>query len=451
MSRAKRPGCFLASGTLGRVETRFVLSRLTLMNHCKMFTVAARGFAASVALLTITGCGGSDLSPLTNGDGIQEGIGGIGRADALEQGLWHPPDPPAPLPVGSLGGEDIFFPASTASEGGAGTWVGLFDGYTLFGWGGRSPRGLSVRDGAIVTTGLERGHSPDLVHRAPLLDGVVAWSYQCEARGDVGVVLQDSLPAAEASPRARDLRREPTAGWITGSVTARGSEVVITVGEEAYEGVFADPFLLVLHGREARLRGIRYRPHTLPLDLTTFTPVSGSDCEITRDGDTLRLTGGPGYLRSAGTYGDFVLQCEVLLHGTDSNSGIFFRAMEPTEKDPANGYEVQLQNTLADGDRTKPADYGDGFGTGAIFRRQAARYVNADDGEWFALTLVCVGNRMATWVNGLQVTDFEDTREFDVNPRKGRRDDAGYLILQAHDPGTDVSFRNLRVGRLNEN
>ena len=55
---------------------------------------------------------------------------------------------------------------------------------------------------------------------------------------------------------------------------------------------------------------------------------------------------------------------------------------------------------------------------------------------------------MATWVNGLQVTDYEDERAFDKNPRAGRRDEAGHLILQAHDAGTDVSFRNLRVGRL---
>ena len=74
-------------------------------------------------------------------------------------------------------------------------------------------------------------------------------------------------------------------------------------------------------------------------------------------------------------------------HAADSNSGIFFRTMEPTADAPANGYECQLQNTLGPGGRTDPDDYQDGFGTGAIFRRQPARYVNADDGQWFHLTL----------------------------------------------------------------
>ena len=190
------------------------------------------------------------------------------------------------------------------------------------------------------------------------------------------------------------------------------------------------------------------RPEPVEVDLTSFIPVAGNKAEITREDGVLTIKGGPGFLVSEKQYGDFVLQAEVKLNAPDSNSGIFFRTMEPTADAPSDGYEMQLQNTLGPGGRTDPDDYGDGFGTGGIFRRQAARYVNADDGEWFHVTLVAVGNRMATWVNGLQVTDFTDERDPDENPRRGRRDDAGYLVLQGHDPTTDVSFRNLRIQSL---
>ena len=182
----------------------------------------------------------------------------------------------------------------------------------------------------------------------------------------------------------------------------------------------------------------------------SFTPVPGNEAEITREDGVLTIKGGPGFLVSERQYGDFILQAEVKCNAPDSNSGIFFRTMEPTAEAPSNGYEMQLQNTLGPGGRTDPDDYGDGFGTGGIFRRQPARYVNADDGEWFHVTLVCVGNRMATWVNGLQVTSFTDEREPDPNPRKGRRDEPGYLVLQGHDPTTDVSFRNFRIQSLDE-
>ena len=199
-------------------------------------------------------------------------------------------------------------------------------------------------------------------------------------------------------------------------------------------------------GNDLHFTRYTYRP--MCWATPTFGAVPGGEAKVRRDGDTLRLTSGPGYVVSEKKYGDFALQCEVKCHAAESNSGLFFRAMEPTVEAPANGYECQIQNTLGPGGRTDPDDYGDGFGTGAIFRRQPARYVNANDGAWFHLTLVCVGNRMATWVNGLQVTDFTDTRDPHENPRKGRRDEPGYLLLQAHDAGTDVSFRNFRIQTL---
>ena len=126
------------------------------------------------------------------------------------------------------------------------------------------------------------------------------------------------------------------------------------------------------------------------------------------------------------------------------NSGIFFRLIPGTEKAPSNGYEFQINNALIDGNRAKPKD----AGTGAIFRRSTARWVVANDREWFTATLVAYGPRFCGWVNGLQVTDFEDTRPADANPRKGQRLEAGPFSLQGHDPTTNLSFRNMRIVSL---
>ena len=51
---------------------------------------------------------------------------------------------------------------------------------------------------------------------------------------------------------------------------------------------------------------------------------------------------------------------------------------------------------------------------------------------------------MATWVNGIQVADFTDTRPANTNARQGYRAEPGVISLQGHDPTTDLSFRNLR-------
>ena len=55
---------------------------------------------------------------------------------------------------------------------------------------------------------------------------------------------------------------------------------------------------------------------------------------------------------------------------------------------------------------------------------------------------------MACWVNGIQVSDWTDTRPANDNPRQGLRRAAGTLIIQGHDPTTDLSFRNLRAAEM---
>ena len=117
-----------------------------------------------------------------------------------------------------------------------------------------------------------------------------------------------------------------------------------------------------------------------------------------------------------------------------------------TEAAPSNGYEVQIHNGFEGDDRTKPTN----AGSGAIFRRTQARRVVSSDNEWCTLTLNASGNHFAVWVNGYQVTDWKDDRPTDDNPRKGRRDAPGHISLQGHDETTDLSFRGMRMAKLEE-
>ena len=105
------------------------------------------------------------------------------------------------------------------------------------------------------------------------------------------------------------------------------------------------------------------------------------------------------------------------------------------------GYESQIHNGMKDGDPSRPNN----CGTGGIFRRQDARRIVARDRKWFTKTIVAHGPHMSVWVNGLQVSDWTDTRSPHENPRKGLRTAAGSIIIQGHDPETNLRFRNLRV------
>jgi hypothetical protein len=162
--------------------------------------------------------------------------------------------------------------------------------------------------------------------------------------------------------------------------------------------------------------------------------------EATAGDGIMFLKGGSGSLESEGRYGDFVLQLE---YRTDKvvNSGVFFRCIPGQTM---NGYECQILNNPGENDYKNFI----GTDTGGLFRRQVGRNVGPKDGEWNYLTIAAKGARMATWVNGIQVTDWTDERPPHQNPRNGRRTEAGTIQFQGHDPGTESWFRNIRIREL---
>jgi hypothetical protein len=148
--------------------------------------------------------------------------------------------------------------------------------------------------------------------------------------------------------------------------------------------------------------------------------------------ECLRLTGGPGSLATEEQYGDFVLQLECKAPGKGGNGGIAFRT-PPNKNEP--GYEARIQNDWL-------------FGTGGIPPLLAARRQLAEENEWFTMTVVATGRHIATWVNGIQAVDWDDNRPLKENPRQGCRLEKGTISLQAHDPTTDLLFRNIRIAEL---
>jgi hypothetical protein len=183
----------------------------------------------------------------------------------------------------------------------------------------------------------------------------------------------------------------------------------------------------------------RFTPETKPIfDGKTLNgwKINGKIKAEVENG-VIHLTGGSGSLESEKQYGDFVLQLEYKTEKS-VNSGVFFRCI-PNEA--MNGYEAQICNNPPDEDYKKFI----GTDTGGIFRRQVGRNVGTKNGVWNYLTIAAKGNEIATWVNGVQVTDFKDERKPDKNPRKGLRTEAGTIQFQGHDATTDILLRNIRI------
>jgi len=154
---------------------------------------------------------------------------------------------------------------------------------------------------------------------------------------------------------------------------------------------------------------------------------------------------GPGQIETEQTFQDFVFQLDIRTNPRDSNhhpnSGVFFRG---DKGGYWTGYESQIRNEYKDEDRTKPVD----FGTGGVYHYQPTRRVIPSDGEFFSKTIAAYGRHIAVWVNGIQVSDYADARPEGADARKEARLTAGTLSLQAHDPTTNLDFRNLKIASL---
>ena len=295
------------------------------------------------------------------------------------------------------------------------------DGKVLarFGGGGREPgrflmpHGITVgRDGAVYV--------------AEVTGARVQKFVPAEAQGRVRYG-----PPADATPEyAQGLTPEEVrAGWIVTDGNADWPRAAVRSQRSTQ---FIQPAVAPLTFGAGDWKVI---PHpSLPRERqATWEPLA-------RDGRVVgfHAVGGPGCFELPGLYGDFVLQVDITCRKPLANGGVFFRSRPG---DFLNGYEAQVFNACVDGDPSKPARWC----TGAIDDRQNARRLVSRDGEPFTMTIVARGNRIATWVNGVPVTDWTDERPSQDNPRQGFRLEPGTIQLQAHDRNTDVEFANFRV------
>ncbi len=350
-------------------------------------------------------------------------------------------------------------------------WILLFDGETTFGWQANSDANWKVADGVIS---VDSGAKGLLNTTTPLGDYVLKVDFRAPHGTNSGLFLRTPLepkdPAKDCyelniadesvSPfptgsfvgRQKATGTHDTTEWRTFTVKAEGGHFTVAIdGQQVLD--YQDPKLLgrgylglQFNQGKVEFRNVKLKPLGLESifngkDLTGWKvfPDKASKFSVTPEG-WLNVKNGNGQLESELQVADFVLQTEVFSNGVFLNSGIFFRNI-PGEF--WQGYESQIQNGHF-GDRTKPID----FGTGAFYRRQKARKVVSDDFKWFHKTLIVAGDHMATWVNGYQVSDWTDTREPNDNARNGKRLAAGTLALQGHDPKTDLSFRNIKLGEI---
>lgn len=356
-------------------------------------------------------------------------------------------------------------------------WIKLFDGHTLFGWQPNSEAQWTVSNGEIQ---IPEGPKGLLCTTTRFADYELRCDAWIDTTSNSGIFLRtplkptnpavdcyelnicDQHPAGFTSgslvARAKPSQTVPTAGsWHTYEATVVGPEVTVKLDGQVmatYKDETANPLKtgfigLQQNGGPARFRNIYLKPLGFQSlwngeDLSGWRVVPGSAGTFEVKEKLLHVAGGRGFLETETRADNFILQFTARTLADNLNGGIFFRAMEGTEKAPSHGYEFQIHNGFKNGDRNQPLDHG----TGAIFRRVSARRIVANDNAWLTGTLIADGPHFSTWVNGIQMVDWTDSRQPNVNPREGLRLEAGHFSLQGHDPTTQFDFKSIQLAPL---
>jgi hypothetical protein len=129
---------------------------------------------------------------------------------------------------------------------------------------------------------------------------------------------------------------------------------------------------------------------------------------------------------------NFHLKAEVMTKPV-ANSGVFIHTAFQPDGWPAQGYEVQVNNSQQDPVRT-----------GSIYNVVKNFTPPAKDDTWFTLEVVVSGKSVAVAVDGRVLYEFVEP-EGVTGTRKLSQ---GTFALQAHDPGSQVHYRTIRVKRL---
>lgn len=359
---------------------------------------------------------------------------------------------------------ELLPPGITMEKAFAG-WIALYDGATTYGW--KSEGSVKIENG-ILTIGGDKEASITTTSQFHAYE--LAISFEMEnGKGDFR--LNGSVGPINYYSREKSSKESATY-----KVTIPDSSKTAPISITTVPGT-------TMHIKSIILKPLGAKSIFNGKDLSGWKEIPGKKSKFTvTSAGEINVKDGSGDLQTIDHWDDFVLQLDIISNGDHLNSGIFFRCL-PGEF--WSGYEAQVRNEwqttvkLKDGTsftgslttkgdqlelktgrqvkkfaktdvesitdlRDKPID----FGSGGIYHHCPSRKVVTTDREYYTMTVIAHGNHLAVWVNGYQTAEFTDKRPMNRNARNGRKDAAGCLSIQGHDPTTDLSFKNIRIAPL---
>ena len=133
---------------------------------------------------------------------------------------------------------------------------------------------------------------------------------------------------------------------------------------------------------------------------------------------------------------NFELKVDVMT-GTNSNGGIYFHTKYQADGWPRVGFETQVNNTHSDWKKT-----------GSLYDVVNVKESAAKDNQWWTQHITVQGNKVTVKIDGKTVMEYTEPESQKAGLIFTRKLDEGTFALQAHDPGSVVRYKNIRVKQL---
>jgi len=137
-------------------------------------------------------------------------------------------------------------------------------------------------------------------------------------------------------------------------------------------------------------------------------------------------------LVAGGQFENFILEAEIQTKAK-ANSGLFFHTRFQKTGWPSSGYEAQVNTT-----------HGDPIKTASLYGVKNVKKAASQDGKWFTLRVEVRQKNVTIRVNGKVLVDYDEPS----NVGGTRKLSKGTFAIQAHDPGSEVWYRKIRVKML---
>ena len=142
------------------------------------------------------------------------------------------------------------------------------------------------------------------------------------------------------------------------------------------------------------------------------------------------------YVGDLQPFKNFDLKVDVKTdHG--ANGGIYFHTKYQSEGWPGAGFECQVNNSHTDWIRT-----------GSIYGVANIAASPAQDDVWYTQEIIVKGNSVTVLIDGLKVLQYNEPPGVQPGRNSGHKLSEGTFALQAHDPGSVIRYKNIRVKRL---